>query len=414
MKLRIKKTTNISGEILISGSKNACLPILTVCLLTNELIHLQNVPNILDVEYMIELLKIIGVKVKRCETTNEVYLKRKRINSKIKSPYLNQIRASYYLMGALFSEKRIIKTKNPGGCNFTARPIDYHLEAFKQMGANVIVENDDIYIKRRSKKNINITLKNKSLGTTINIILATVKTKGVSIIYNPSLEPEVLDLIEILNKMNANIKVENDKIIITGVKKLKGTVHRIIPDRMEAGSYICLAASVKESNILLKNINIKHLDNVIETFKNSGLNILCEDEGLRIIKNSSISNMKITADHYPNYPTDLQQLMVSTLLNANNISLVKDLVYPNRFSEVFELLSMKATLYLKNQNLLVFPSKLTGKEVYAPDLRAGFALIIAGTCAEGETTINHSEVILRGYDNLVEKLSNINVDIKIV
>lgn len=414
MKIKIKKTTNIFGEISISGSKNACLPILTVCLLTNQLIHLQNVPNILDVEYMIELLKLTGVKVKRCEETNEIYLKRKRIKSKIKSPYLNQIRASYYLMGALFSEKRIIKTKNPGGCNFTARPINYHLEAFKQMGGNVIVDNDDIYIKRNRKKNIKTTLENKSLGTTINIILSTVKTKGVSIINNPSLEPEVLDLIDILNKMGANIRIEEDKVVIMGVKKLKGVTHRIIPDRMEAGSYICLAASVEKSNILLKNINIKHLENVIETFKNGGLNIINEDEGLRVIKNCSLSNMKIVADHYPKYPTDLQQLMVSTLLNANNISLIKDKIYPNRFSEVFDLLSMKATLYLKNQSLLIFPSKLIGKEVYASDLRAGFSLIIAGACAEGETVVNHSEVILRGYDDLIGKLKSINIDIKIV
>ncbi|MBE6130114.1 MAG: UDP-N-acetylglucosamine 1-carboxyvinyltransferase [Erysipelotrichaceae bacterium] len=414
MKLKIKKTTNIYGEISISGSKNACLPILTVCLLTKELVHLQNVPNILDVEYMIELLKLIGVNVKRCIETNEVYLKRKKIKSKINSPYLNQIRASYYLMGVLFSEKRNIKTKNPGGCNFTSRPIDYHLDAFREMGANVTLDNDNILINRKKKNNINVTLKNKSLGTTINIILATVKTKGESIINNPSLEPEVLDLIDILNKMGANIKVKDNQIVIVGVRKLFGVTHKIIPDRMEAGSYMCLAASVENSNVLLKNINIKHLDSVINTFKQSGLNIINENNDLRIIKYKQLNNMKIVADNYPNYPTDLQQPMVSTLLNSNNVSLIKDLIYPNRFSEVFELLSMKATLYLKNQTLLVFPSKLVGKEVYAPDLRAGFSLIIAGAIAEGETIINHSEVILRGYDNLIEKLNNIKIDAEIV
>lgn len=414
MKLKIKKTTNIFGEILISGSKNACLPILTTSVLTNELIHLQNVPNILDVEYMIELLKLIGIKVKRCLETNEVYLKRKRIKSKINSPYLNQIRASYYLMGTLFSEKRNIKTKIPGGCNFTTRPIDYHLDAFKQMGATIAIDHDDIFIKRKKKKKIDIKLKNKSLGATINIILATVKTKGESVIVNPSLEPEVIDLIDILNKMGANINIKDEKIIITGVKKLHGVTHKIIPDRMEAGSYICLAASVENSNILLKNLNINHLESVINIFQNSGLDIIKEDNSLRIIKNKKIKNLRIVADNYPSYPTDLQQPMVSTLLSSNNISIVKDLIYPNRFSEVFELLNMKAILYLKNQTLLIFPSKLIGKEVYAADLRAGFSLIIAGVCAEGETVINNSEVILRGYDNLIEKLNNIKVDIQIV
>ena len=411
MKLQIKKTTNLFGEIKVSGSKNASLPILTVALLTNETVYLQNVPNILDVEYMIELLKLCGVRVKRNEQTNEVILKRKRIKSIIKSPYLNQIRASYYLMGALFNEKRTIKTKIPGGCDFEKRPIDYHLDAFKQMGAIIKETNHDILIKRKIKKPINITLKTKSLGTTLNIILASVKTKGTTVIKNPSLEPEVLDFIQILNKMNANIKIINNEIIIKGVKKLTGTTHKIIPDRIEAGSYICLAAGAEKSNILIKDLNIEHLKTVINTFKQAGLNILYEERNLRIIKNKKLDNLKIIADDYPLFPTDLQQLMVSTLLSSNNISIVKDNIYSNRYSEVFELLSMNATLYLKNQTLLIFPSNLIGKEVYAKDLRAGFSLIIAAISAEGKTLINHAEVISRGYENLIDKLRGINIDI---
>ena len=411
MKLQIKKTTNLFGEIKVSGSKNASLPILTVALLTNETVYLQNVPNILDVEYMIELLTLCGVRVKRNEQTNEVILKRKRIKSIIKSPYLNQIRASYYLMGALFTEKRTIKTKIPGGCDFEKRPIDYHLDAFKQMGAIIKETNHDILIKRKNKKPINITLKTKSLGTTLNIILASVKTKGTTVIKNPSLEPEVLDFIQILNKMNANIKIINNEIIIKGVKKLTGTTHKIIPDRIEAGSYICLAAGAEKSNILIKDLNIEHLKTVINTFKQAGLNILYEERNLRIIKNKKLDNLKIIADDYPLFPTDLQQLMVSTLLSSNNISIVKDNIYSNRYSEVFELLSMNATLYLKNQTLLIFPSNLIGKEVYAKDLRAGFSLIIAAISAEGVTIINHAEVISRGYENLIDKLRGINIDI---
>ena len=411
MKLQIKKTTNLFGEIKVSGSKNASLPILTVALLTNETVYLQNVPNILDVEYMIELLTLCGVRVKRNEQTNEVILKRKRIKSIIKSPYLNQIRASYYLMGALFTEKRTIKTKIPGGCDFEKRPIDYHLDAFKQMGAIIKETNHDILIKRKNKLPIDITLKTKSLGTTLNIILASVKTKGTTLIKNPSLEPEVLDFIQILNKMNANIKIINNEIIIKGVKKLTGTTHKIIPDRIEAGSYICLAAGAEKSNILIKDLNIEHLKTVINTFKQAGLNILYEERNLRIIKNKKLDNLKIIADDYPLFPTDLQQLMVSTLLSSNNISIVKDNIYSNRYSEVFELLSMNATLYLKNQTLLIFPSNLIGKEVYANDLRAGFSLIIAAISAEGKTIINHAEVISRGYENLIDKLRGINIDI---
>ena len=413
MKLEIKKTINVFGKIQISGSKNACLPILTCAILTKKKICLSNVPNIKDVDYMIELLKQVGIKVVRDEEKNEVVMKRISKKSNLKSPYLNQIRASYYLMGALFTERRKIKTIIPGGCNFEKRPIDYHLDAFTKMGANIEIINDKIFIKRKRKLPINITLKNKSLGTTINIILSTVKTKGTTIINNPSLEPEVIDFIHMLKKMQANIKIIDNKIIIKGVKKLSGASHKIIPDRIEAGSYICLAASVEKSNLLLTNINKTHLEEVLNTFKKSGLNIFNEGKDLRIIKNKVLSNMKIQADNYPDFPTDLQQPIVSTLLQANSISLIKDNIYPNRYSEVFDLLSMEGNLYLRNNSLLVFPSKLVGKVVYASDLRAGFSLIIAGVNAEGTTIINNAEVILRGYENLIEKLKSINIDVKI-
>lgn len=174
---------------------------------------------------------------------------------------------------------------------------------------------------------------------------------------------------------------------------------------------MCLAAGAEKSNILIKDLNIEHLKTVINTFKQAGLNILYEERNLRIIKNKKLDNLKIIADDYPLFPTDLQQLMVSTLLSSNNISIVKDNIYSNRYSEVFELLSMNATLYLKNQTLLIFPSNLIGKEVYANDLRAGFSLIIAAISAEGKTIINHAEVISRGYENLIDKLRGINIDI---
>ena len=414
MKLEISSTNFIKGEVKISGSKNASLPILALSILTKQELILTNVPNILDIEYMIELLKIIGIKVKRNKEINQVVLKRKKLMSKINSIYLNKIRASYYLMGALFTEKRKIKTKKPGGCNFDLRPIDFHLNALEQMGANILINEKEIYIKRRKKLPTIINLKNKSLGATINIILASVKTKGKTIINNPSLEPEVLDFILVLNKMNANVKIIDNRIIITGVKKLTGATHKIIPDRIEAGSYICLAGSVQKSNILLTNLNLNHIEEVINIFKKSGLNFINEGLNLRIIKDKPLKSMNVIADYYPLFPTDLQQILVTTLLNSENISIVKDNVYPNRFSEVFELLSMNAKIYLRDNTLLICPSKLIGKEVFAKDLRAGFSLIVAGVIAEGVTIINHAEVIFRGYENLIDKLKHLNIEIKIV
>ena len=414
MKFKIKQTNNIYGEITISGSKNATLPILVTTILTKEKIKLTNVPNIKDVDYMLELLKNIGIKVKRNLIANEVILQRKKLKSKINCPYLNKIRASYYLIGALFSEKRIIKTQIPGGCNFEVRPIDYHLDAFKAMGAKININDNHIIIKRKHKSPAYITLKNPSLGATINIILASVKTKGQTIINSPSLEPEVLDFISILKKMNAKIDIIKNQIIINGVRKLNGTTHKIIPDRIEAGSYMMLAGAVKESNILIKNIEINHLEYVIKTLKNLNLQIYKEKENLRIIKNKNLNGINIIAQNYPLFPTDLQQPLVSMLLNSNDISMVRDNIYKNRFSEVCELLQMKANLYLKDQSLLIFPSKLRGCKVVANDLRAGFALLIAGCCADGETIIEHSEIILRGYEELINKLKSINVDIEII
>lgn len=414
MKLKIKQTKKIRGEITISGSKNGVLPILAVSILTKDKIKLTNVPDIVDVDYMTKLLKSIGIKVLRNTTTGEVILKRRKLISKIKSPYLNKIRASYYLIGALFSEKRTIQTKMPGGCNFEERPIDYHFDALKKMNAKITIKDKNIKIKRTKKLPATITLKTKSLGATINIILASVKTKGQTIINNPSLEPEVLDLINILNKMNANIIIQDSKIIITGVKKLKGTTHKIIPDRIEAGSYMILAGAVEESNLLIKNVDITSLTKVIELLKSLNLNIYKEGNNLRIIKNKQLSGTKIVADNYPLFPTDLQQPLVSMLLSSGDISMVKDNIYQNRFSEVCELLQMNGKLYLKNNSLLVFPSKLLGTTVYANDLRAGFSLIVAGCIADGDTIIEHSEVILRGYSDLIAKLSNILVDIEII
>ena len=414
MKLKIKQTKKIRGEITVSGSKNATLPILAVSILTNEKIKLINVPDIVDVKYMLELLKSIGIKVIRNTITGEVTLKRKKLISKIKSPYLNKIRASYYLIGALFSEKRIIKTKMPGGCSFEERPIDYHFDALKKMNALIKIKDNNIRIERNKKFPATITLKTKSLGTTINIILASVKTKGQTIINNPSVEPEVLDLITILNKMNANITVQDNQIIINGVRKLKGTTHKIIPDRIEAGSYMILSGAVEESNLLIKNIDTTHLVNVIELLKSLNLNIYKEGNNLRIIKNKQLSGTKIIADNYPLFPTDLQQPLVSMLLSSNDLSMVKDNIYKNRFSEICELLQMNGNLYLRNNSLLVFPSNLLGTTVYANDLRAGFSLIVAGCTAHGETIIENAEVILRGYSYLIEKLSSILVDIEII
>lgn len=412
MKLKVKKSYIMEGTILVSGSKNACLPEMVVSLLTKEKVILYNVPSILDVYSMIDILKKINVKVDYNEETKTLTLQRRKIKKNSTGHEISKIRASYYLMGALFSIKKNFVTKYPGGCNFVNRPINYHLDALKKMGASIKQKNNKIIIKRKRKLPCIINLETKSLGTTINIIFASVLTKGETIINNASIEPEVIDVINLLNKMNASITIINDQIIIKGIKKLKGTTHYVIPDRMEAGSYMFLASSLKGSNVLLKNINLNHLEYVINFLKKQGLIIIEKKDELRIINSNLSNSTNIIADNYPLFPTDLQQIACSYLLTCEGLSVVKDNIYPKRFSEVLELLNMNANMYILDNVLLIMKSNLIGKTVFAKDLRAGFSLIIAGAIAEGETIIENAEVILRGYENVVQKLKNCNINIE--
>lgn len=414
MKLQIENTNQINGTINISGSKNACLPILVTCLLTNQKMKLYNVPNITDITYMLRILKSIGVKVKYNKDTNELLLKRKYLKSNIKSTYTKKIRASYYLIGALFTEKKTMKTKYPGGCNFEERPIDYHLEAINKMGGKICTRKNIITIKRKQKIPTTIKLKTKSVGATINIILASVKTIGTTTILNPSLEPEVLDFINVLIKMGSMIEIKKDKIIIKGVKKLKGTSYRIMSDRIEAGSYLFLASSVVKSNVLLNNINPSLVKNVINQLSSAGVDLIINKDSIRVLKNQSLNYMKVIADDYPNFPTDLQQIATAALLSSNKISLVQDNIYKNRFSEVNELIKMNAKIIRHKNKIIIFPSRLIGTTVTATDLRAGFALIVAGANAEGVTIIENAQVIFRGYEHLILKLKNLNINAKII
>jgi UDP-N-acetylglucosamine 1-carboxyvinyltransferase len=414
LKLQIDNTDKIIGTINISGSKNASLPMLAVSILTKEEIILHNVPNILDIEYMINLLRSIGVKVSFNKETNILIMKKRKLKANIKSEYLDKIRASYYLMGSLFSKKRKIKTNFPGGCNFEKRPIDYHLDAFRTMGAKVYSKNNQIIIKRNKKLCSSIKLPTKSVGATINILLASVLTNGITEIINPSLEPEVKELINLLNQMGGSIAINKDNIIITGVKKLHGITYKVMPDRIEAGSYLFLAASAKQSNVLINNINVNHLKEVIKMITLSGVDILIKENSIRVLKNSTIKNMNIVADNYPAFPTDLQQIATAALLCANSTSTVKDNIYKNRFTEVNELLKMNANIEKEDNKIIIYPSTLIGATVYAQDLRAGFSLIVAAVNANSYTTIENAEVIFRGYEHLIEKLKNININAKII
>ncbi len=409
MRIKIQKTAYMEGTINIAGAKNACLPEMVVSILTNQELILTNVPNIDDVLSMIKILEQAKVKISYDRSNKTLRLKRKKISTKIKSPYISKIRASYYLMGAIFSVKNKLTTYLPGGCNFVNRPINYHLDAFEKMGGVITTTQNEIKIKRRQKIPTIINLETKSVGTTINIILGSVLTRGETVINNASTEPEVMDVISLLNQMKANISVDQSVIKIKGVKRLFGTTHQIIPDRMEAGSYMFLAASMPKSNVIIKNIIPSHLTSVIELLKKQNVELKINNDSIIINKNHDYDGINLVADNYPSFPTDLQQIACSYLLNAKTLSIIKDNIYPKRFSEVIELLNMKGNLYIKDTLLLIMPSSLIGTTVRAADLRCGFALVLAGANALGETIIENAQVILRGYENVITKLNNCKI-----
>ncbi len=413
MRIKIKKSLVMEGVINIAGAKNACLPEMVVSILTKDIVTLNNVPNIDDVDSMIKILENAGVKVIYNKENKTLKLQRKKLTTKLKSPYYSKIRASYYFMGAYFSVKRKLITLFPGGCNFVNRPINYHLEAFEKMGGIITTDQNKITIKRKKKKPCTINLETKSVGTTINIILSSVLTKGETIINNASVEPEVIDVIQLLQKMKANITIQQNQIKIIGVKKLFGTTHKIIPDRMEAGSYMLLASSMEKSNLIIKNVIPLHLLSVIELLKKQEVEIKVTENSITIHKEQPFKGTSLVADHYPSFPTDLQQIACSYLLNATTLSIIKDNIYPKRFSEVLELLNMKANIYIKDTLLLIMPSKLEGCIVNATDLRCGFSLIVAGANALGETIIENAQVILRGYENIIQKLTNCKIKAEI-
>lgn len=417
MKLEVSKSDSLRGTISISGSKNATLALLSCCLLTDEILILENVPDISDVKKMINILKYIGVDVKYITDNKKIIFQKRHIKPKLKTKEVHEIRASYYVMGALVANGYNFQTLYPGGCSFTKRPIDYHLEAFKSVGYKIVEKNNYIYFKkkRKSTKDINFTMFQKSVGATINIIYISVLRKAKTLINNASLEPEVLEVIKLLNSMGADIRIlNNNEIEIYGVKKLYGASFKIVSDRIEAGSYMLLAAAVDESEITLNNVYLPHLTEVINTVKNLGVEVIEEKEKLIIKKQKPIKGINKTASVYPNFPTDLQQILCVTLTKAITTSEVKDLIYPKRITHLKEIEKCGGALRYKEDVIYIEPSSLCGNILYAHDLRCGFACIILGIISSNKSIIENTEIVLRGYENLVEKLKNIGVKIETI
>ena len=415
MLVKIKPTKKLDGQIKISGSKNSCLPILAISLLTNKKMILNNVPMISDIYDMMEILKELGIEIKCFPNENKLILKRKRIKNELLIDEISKIRASYYVIPGMIGKHNNIKIKYPGGCNFMNRPIDFHILALEKSGS-IVIEKENIIeiIKKKTKNNI-YKFPKASVGATINSIMLSLLSKKTSKIVDQTIEPEIRDFINCLVKMGADIKINKNEIIVKGGKKLKSVTYDIMPDRIELGSYILLASSCN-SNIELTNIRTDAINYLMPFLNKLAISYKFEKNKIKITGNSKINNIDLIVRPYPNFPTDLQQILCASLLNSNNESIIEDQVYPKRISHIKELNKMGANIEYDNESskIKINKSTLQGANLYAHDLRCGFALILASLNANSESSIDNFQVVNRGYEDIISKLNKINIEIEIL
>jgi len=401
----------LTGEIKVSGAKNAALPIIAAAMLAESPSTLLDIPKLRDVTNLCSILRAMGAKIERED--NKVFLDPRTLNSfEADHEIARKLRASYYILGVFLAKNGWARTSLPGGCNIGNRPIDLHLKGFKSLGATVSLDHGIVEVKSEKLRGSRIYLDYPSVGATINIILAATMAEGKTIIENAAREPEIVDLANFLTVMGAQIKgVGTDIIKIEGVEELKGAEHRIIPDRIEAGTYM-IASALTGGNVFVKNVLSEHVKPLIAKLHEMDVDLEEKISGVKINSTKRLNAVDIKTLPYPGFPTDLQSQMMVLLTQSDATSLVIETVWENRFMHVDELKRMGADIKIDGHSALIKPCKLAGAEVTATDLRAGAALILAGLSAEGETEIRDIYHIERGYENIEKKLATINANIR--
>jgi len=403
----------LCGEISISGAKNSAVALVPASLLSDEQVIIENIPDISDIDALNEILVYLGAKVTRESET--MTIKTDGItNKEIPEVVSKKLRASYYFMGALLGKYKKAEIYFPGGCSIGARPINLHLKGFEALGATVVEDGNKFTITAKRLKGAHIYLDVASVGATINIMLAAVKAEGQTVIENAAKEPEIVNVATFLNNMGAKIKgAGTSEIKIDGVNKLGSAYIEVIPDRIEAGTYIIAGAMLGE-NLTIKNIIPEHVEALTSKLIEMGVKLDIKSTSIIINKASKLKAISVTTQGYPGFPTDLQQPMTALLTLATGVSEIEETIYENRFQNIKYLNDMGANIGTYDKKIRIFGStKLIGKEVLATDLRAGACLVLAGLTAEGTTVINEVEHVLRGYENIVEKLSAVGAKIKL-
>lgn len=406
----------LKGEVVVSGAKNSVVALIPAIILSEEVVTLDGVPDISDVASLIDIMEVMGATVKRDGDSLEI--DPSGVQS-MQMPYgkINSLRASYYFYGSLLGRFGEATVGLPGGCDLGPRPIDLHLKAFEAMGARMIYEGNSMHLTTDGQgvHGAVIYMDTVSVGATINTMLAAVKAKGKTVIENAAREPEIIDVATLLNNMGAHVRgAGTDVITIEGVERLHGTRHQVIPDRIEAGTYIAMAAAVGEG-VKITNVLYEHLEGFIAKLEEMGVRMTVSEDSVFVEKQASLKAINIKTAPYPGFATDLQQPITPLLLRAEGRGLILDTIYEKRVNHVPELARMGAGITtVGHQISYEGPNTLHGAQVKATDLRAGAALVTAGLMAQGQTEITNVEFILRGYSNIIDKLRNLGASIDLI
>ena len=409
-KIKVIGKQTLSGKIYISGSKNSVVSLLPAAILSDECV-IEKVPHISDVLDLEDILRFLNVRFSLESGT--IHLdSRQMVNKPILEEYSSKLRASYYFMGAMLARFNKVEISFPGGCNIGKRSFDFHLKGFEKLGAKVIISDDLYRIEADELKGAVIDLPFPSVGATVNILLAAVKASGKSVINNAACEPEIENLIEFLISMGAKIKgVGTNRLEIEGVSKLSGGRVKVIPDRIEAGTYI-LAGVMNGDNLEICDVRPDHLTSFFEVLDEMGAKYKIEGDKVITNKSLKLKPVNIETAVYPGFPTDLQQPITTLLLNADGVSTVRETIYENRFQNTKYLNEMGAHIEVLGDTIKVYgPTFLEGRFVRTSDLRAGAALVLAALQASGETTISDIKHLLRGYSDLIKKLTDVGAKI---
>ena len=410
----IKGGKRLEGTVNISGSKNASLPIIAACLLNGGKSILYNVPKIHDTEMMFEILKILGAVVEKKK--NKVIIDTSKINKfEIPENLMRQMRSSVILVGGLLGKHRKATFSYPGGCDIGTRPIELHLKAFEKLGININKNYGNIECFCDKIIGEKIDLDFPSVGATENAILTSCLAEGTTIINNAAREPEIIDLQNFLNKMGAKVRgAGSSHIEVEGVKQLKDVSYNVMPDRIETGTFLCLAA-INRSNILIENADANHITPVIDKLEEMGCNLEIKKNQIEIRTPKKLKSVDIKTMPYPGFPTDMQSIFVSLLTTVKGTSVVVENIFENRYRFAQELVRMGAKITIEGKTAVIKGvKKLYGTNVNATDLRGGAALVLAGSVAKGTTKIENIEYILRGYENFIIKLQKLGLDIEII